>query len=224
MRNLLRASPRQPKTEDAVLREYANLAAEYDDRWSRYVRLSVQETIRHMDIRGTEKLLDVGCGTGALLKCVSGAFSDAGLYGVDPSSEMLAVARQKLGSRVELKEGMAESLPFDDDSFDVVVSSSSFHYWRHPETALAEIVRVLKPNGRVVITDWCNDYLSCRVCDMYLRLVNRAHRRTYGTKKCARLLESAGFSNIRVDRGKIDWLWGLMTATGINKQEDTKQP
>jgi len=208
--------------KEAVIREYDRLAPKYDERWSRYIRLSVQETIRRLDFRASERLLDIGCGTGTLLGIIAGSFPDAVLYGIDPSSEMLAAAKKRLGCRTDLRVGMAESLPFDDDYFDVAVSSSSLHYWRHPETALTEIVRVLKPNGRVVITDWCNDYLSCRVCGMYLRLVNRAHRRTYGTKKCVRLLKSAGFSNVRVARYKIDWLWGLMTATGINKQEDTK--
>lgn len=209
--------------EEAVIREYNSLAPEYDERWFRYVRLSVRETIRRLDFRASERLLDIGCGTGTLLRAVAKSFPDAMLNGIDPSPEMLAAAREKLGYRTELRVGIAESLPFDDDSFDVVVSSSSLHYWRHPETALAEIVRILKPNGRIVITDWCGDYLPCRVCDMYLRLVNRAHYRTFGTKKFARLLESAGFGNTRIDRYRISWLWGLMTATGMIGKKDTEQ-
>jgi ubiquinone/menaquinone biosynthesis C-methylase UbiE len=201
------------KEKDALLREYASLATEYDNRWSHYTVPSIRETIRRMDIKSTEQLLDVGCGTGTLLESVAESFPDAGLFGVDPSSEMLAVAGEKLGSDVELKEGVAESLPFADGSFDMVVSCSSFHYWREPEKALVEITRVLKPGGRVVITDWCVDYLSCRLCDIYLRLVNHAHHRTYGTKRCARFLGAAGFSDVRIDQYKINWLWGMMTAT-----------
>ncbi len=74
------------------------------------------------------------------------------------------------------------------------------------------MARVLRPNGRLVVTDWCDDYVACRICDLWLRLFNRAHFRTYGEKQCRQLLEQAGFTAVRVDRYKINWLWGLMTA------------
>jgi len=65
-----------------------------------------------------------------------------------------------------LKPGRAERLPFLDEAFDVVVSTSTFHYLRRPGKALREIARVLKPGGEIVITDWCHDYLACHVYDL----------------------------------------------------------
>ena len=76
------------------------------------------------------------------------------------------------------------------------------------------MARVLRPNGRLVITDWCDDYIACRLCDLWLRAFNRAHFRTYGEKVCRHLLEEAGFIAVRVDAYRINWLWGLMTAVG----------
>jgi len=96
----------------------------------------------------------------------------------------------------------------------VVVSTSAFHYFRNPLAALREMVRVLAPSGRIVITDWCGDYVACQLCDLFLRLFNRAHFRTYGQKQCRRLLEQAGLVDIAIDRYKINWFWGLMTAVG----------
>jgi hypothetical protein len=72
--------------------------------------------------------------------------------------------------------------------------------------------RVLKRGGRLVITDWCDDYLTCRVFDAWLRLVDRPHYRTYGQRACEALLEASRFEAIEVRRYKISWLWGLMTA------------
>ena len=125
---------------------------------------------------------------------------------------MLKVARKRLDEAVLLEQSQAESLPFSDASFDVVVSTNAFHYFRNPLGALEEMARVLRPNGRLVVTDWCDDYVACRICDLWLRLFNRAHFRTYGKKQCSQLVEQAGFTAVRVDRYKINWLWGLMTA------------
>ena len=58
------------------------------------------------------------------------------------------------------------------------------------------------------MTDCCDDCLACRVCDLTLRLVDRAHRRAYGSRDCARMLERAGYDGASVERCKIDWLWG----------------
>ena len=125
---------------------------------------------------------------------------------------MLNVARKKLGGDIALLTTQAQHLPFRSEYFDVVVSCNAFHYWREPERCLSEIARVLKPQGNLVITDWCDDYLACRVCDFFLRIFNPAHFRTYGTRECERLLNSVGFRDVRVERYKISWLWGLMTA------------
>lgn len=202
-----------PQT-DPVLREYTRLARRYDARWAYYVAASIKETLKRLPLTPTQSVLDVGCGTGALLAVLGGRFPEATLTGIDPTLEMLRMARPKLACGVRLLCAWAEQLPFPQASFDLVVSTSSFHYFRQPQLSLQEIHRVLKPNGSVVITDWCDDYLSCKLCDLALRMVNSAHGRTYGIAECKRLLEAGSFEGVAVESYKINWLWGLMTAHG----------
>ncbi len=203
-----------PTDSDAVLKEYSKLAPHYDRRWSFYIEATIRETLSRLELQPGERLLDVGCGTGVLLATLSAAVPDAKLSGVDPSREMLEVARGRLGEAVLLTQSHAESLPFSDRAFDVVVSTNAFHYFRNPLGALEGMARVLGPNGRLVITDWCDDYLACWLCDRWLRIFDRAHFRTYGQSRCRQLVEEAGFAGVRVERYKINWLWGLMTAVG----------
>jgi ubiquinone/menaquinone biosynthesis C-methylase UbiE len=195
-----------------IVEEYGRLASQYDAKWSFYVEATTRETLARLTLRPGERLLDVGCGTGALLERLSRS-PGIQLTGVDPVPEMLAIARRRLPSEVELCAGWAEQLPFDRERFDVVVSCNAFHYFREPLAALSEIRRVLAPGGRLVLTDWCDDYLACRVCDLYLRLFNQAHVKVYRRQECLRLLREAGYQGVDVERYKINWLWGLMTAT-----------
>ena len=199
---------------NALLKEYGKLAPHYDRRWSFYIEATLRETLSRLEIEPGESLLDVGCGTGVLLEALAASVPDAKLSGADPSPEMLDVARTRLGEAVVLRQGHAENLPFADQAFDVVVCTNTLHYFRNPQGALEGMARVLRPNGRFVITDWCDDYIACRLCDLWLRVFDRAHFRTYGQKQCRRLVEQAGFPAVRVDRYKINWLWGLMTAVG----------
>ncbi|HEY0510928.1 MAG TPA: methyltransferase domain-containing protein [Thermoanaerobaculia bacterium] len=196
----------------AVVAEYARLAPEYDEKWSFYIEATTRETLARLSLRPADRLLDVGCGSGALLHRLAGSHS-ARLSGVDPVPEMLAVARRKLPPEVELREGWAERLPFETGRFDVVVSCNVFHYIRQPELALREMGRVLRPGGRLVITDWCDDYLACRACGWYLRLFSRTHFNVYRERECLSFLREAGHRDLHIERYKISWLWGLMTAT-----------
>ena len=94
----------------------------------------------------------------------------------------------------------------------MVVCCNVFHYIRQPLAAIADMLRVLKPAGRLVITDWCDDYLACRLCDLYLRIFNDAHFQVYGKEECLNLLKQTAVRDASVERYKINWLWGLMTA------------
>jgi len=197
---------------NAVLHEYARLAPEYDSRWSFYIRATSRETIARLAIQPSDTVLDIGCGTGAMLAQLSVLFPDTSLYGVDASSEMLDIARQRLLSTIDLKQGWAEELPYADETFNTVVSCNMFHYIRRPDAALEEMLRVLRPNGTLVITDWCDDYLACKLCDWYLRWCDRSHFRTYGVRQCGQLLKVAHAQNIGIEKYRINWVWGLMTA------------
>lgn len=198
-----------------MVEKYAELAEDYDVRWPSYIEATTRETVARMDPGPSDRVLDVGCGTGALLHRLMASYPQARLCGIDPVPEMLDVARRKLPPEIPLQPGWAERLPFEDGAFDAIVSCNMLHYVRQPAKALAEMRRVLRPGGRVTITDWCDDYLACRLYDLCLRLVNPAHAGTYGERKCARLLRQAGFREVTVERYKISWWWGLMTAAAV---------
>src|SRR3954471_15074573 len=188
-----------------VIEEYARLAPEYDAKWSFYIEATTRETLARLNLRPWDRLLDVGCGTGALLNNLARQHRAEQLSGVDPVPEMLAVARRRLPPEVVLREGWAERLPFDDGQFDVVLSCNVFHYVRQPAAALREMSRVLSPGGRLVLTDWCDDYLACRVCDLCLRLFSPAHFKVYRERECLSLLLETGHHDVAVDRYKISW-------------------
>ena len=197
---------------DPVVAEYAKIARQYDEKWTFYVEATTRETLRRLPVTPTARVLDVGCGTGELLRRLRAKHPEALLAGLDPVPEMLAVARDKLSGKEDLRIGYADALPWKAASFDAVVSCNMFHYITHPVDALREMARVVRPGGVIVLTDWCDDYLACRVCNLYLRLTNRAFYKTYTEAECFALLRQAGFAQVRLDKYKISWLWGLMSA------------
>ncbi len=198
-----------------IQKEYARLALTYDQRWDSYVSATVCETVKRITWKGVKTLLDVGCGTGEFLKTVHSQFPKIKMAGVDLSREMLDVARQKLEENINLQNSSSEKLPFDNESFDVIVSCSAFHFFENPARVLREFQRVLKPKGQIVITDWCHDYLSCQAHDLFLRLFNRGHSRTYSSKEIREIFKEAGLENITIECYKINWLWGMMTIQSI---------
>ena len=199
-------------TPDPVVAEFSKAAKDYDSKWSFYVEATTRETLSRMALRPNDSVLDVGCGTGELLARLAAAHPAARLAGLDPVPEMLEVARTKLAGRADLRVGWANELPWPAGSFDLVVSCNMFHYVTQPVAAVREMERVLRPGGRIVITDWCDDYLACRLCSLYLRLTGKVVFKTYREAECASLLREAGRLQPRIERYKISWLWGLMTA------------
>ncbi len=98
------------------------------------------------------KLLDVGCGTGYLLSMAQEKGFD--VIGVDPSEGMLEKAVEKYGLKPEsIVTGLADKLPFPDNSFDMVMASGSLEYVKEIEGASAEMIRVAKKGGIIRIID-----------------------------------------------------------------------
>jgi ubiquinone/menaquinone biosynthesis C-methylase UbiE len=102
-------------------------------------------------------VLDVGTGPGVLLVELARSRPDLKLTGIDLSADMVASATRNLqpfGERATVRVGDVTSLPFPDGSFDLIVSSLSLHHWDHPEAAVPELARVLRPGGQVCIYDF----------------------------------------------------------------------
>lgn len=93
-------------------------------------------------------VLEVGCGAGHVL----GQFRNVNRYGIDLSEGMLARIRRRLGGTVELTRGSAMDLPFASGSFDVVLCTEVLEHVPDPAVVIAELSRVTKPGGRVVVS------------------------------------------------------------------------
>ena len=101
-----------------------------------------------------QRVLDVACGTGILAREIASRIGSVGrVVGIDPSPGMVAVAK-RLAPGVEWREGVAESLPFPDQSFEAVVSQFGLMFFTDRRQALREMLRVLAPAGRLAVAVW----------------------------------------------------------------------
>src|SRR5215831_9629346 len=118
-----------------------------------------EKMLRLAHLEPGESVLDVGCGTGTLAIAAKRQVGKTGMvYGVDASPEMIARAEKKArkaGVQVVFKQAFAQSLPFSDAQFDVVMATVMLHHLSPTARELAvEIRRVLKPGGRVLAIDF----------------------------------------------------------------------
>lgn len=116
-------------------------------------------TIDNTGLKPGESVLDVGCGTGGVTLPAKERVGATGkVAGIDPAPEMITVARHKAQRKkleIDFRVGMIEALPFQDATFDAVTASLMMHHLPEQLQAkgLAEIYRVLKPGGRLLIAD-----------------------------------------------------------------------
>jgi ubiquinone/menaquinone biosynthesis C-methylase UbiE len=154
--------PTEPKTRDylpalrfkALTRIY-DPVVELTSRERRFKELLVEQAAP----QAGQRILDLGCGTGTLAIQVKQRQPQAEVVGLDADAEMLSRAREKAegaGVELELTEGFSDELPFEDASFDRVLSTLFFHHL-DPEPKLRtarEIARVLRKGGELHVADW----------------------------------------------------------------------
>ncbi|GAA1577398.1 MULTISPECIES: class I SAM-dependent methyltransferase [Kribbella] len=112
--------------------------------------------VRHSRARPGERVLDLGTGTAYLARRMAAAVRPGGrVTGIDPSATMVRFAQRRVAADAEFRVARAQELPFDDGSFDLVVSCLAFHHVTPDDRplALAEAYRVLAPDGRLMLAD-----------------------------------------------------------------------
>jgi len=121
-------------------------------------------------------IIDVGCGTGRLLRAASRRWPQAHLFGVDPAERMISEA-ERLSPNVTFRVGPAELLPLPDQAADLIVSSLSFHHWHDQSKGLQEISRVLRPGGLLCLADLTSSRVQELIHGVGLKVVR--HQRLW---------------------------------------------
>ena len=138
---------------------FGEWAPTYEKHWmQRRILGPVQETVLEFAAEQVPKptaILDIGCGTGRLLRAAASRFPGASLDGVDAAEGMVKQAAATLppGLAIRFQQAMAESLPFADGSFDLIFSTMTFHHWADQQKSIGEVKRVLAPGGRWLVAD-----------------------------------------------------------------------
>ena len=150
--------------KEKIQQMFDGIAPDYD-RLNHLMSLGVDRSWRRralreiVDARRAQSILDIACGTGDFSLAIAGRMHpDSRITGLDLSEGMLAVMRDKvakagLQDRIGCEQGDSEAMRFADASFDVVTIAFGIRNFAHREAALREILRVLKPGGRLVILE-----------------------------------------------------------------------
>lgn len=157
---------RAPLTHDRVFsdQEYAE---EYARKHQKMTERFGQEYAEKLSARGFQggRIIDVGCGSGATNILLAEKFIDSEIVGIDLSDPLLQLANQNaheanLGERVRFEKADVQQIPYEDNSFDVVLNLNMVHLVENPVQMLNEIERILAPDGYLFIADLRRSWLG----------------------------------------------------------------
>ena len=171
-----------------------------------YLRSAQLGVISLLDLKENVSMLDIGCGTGWALGQAATLVSDKGtFYGVDLSEKMIEKAKENFRGKENFHffKANAEEIPLEDNQFEIIICTNSFHHYLHQEKALKEMHRLLRTQGKVYILDPTVDFWFAKVLAKIFHLFDRAHVRLHSTKEFEKLITTAGFNYLGAE--KIKW-------------------
>jgi len=177
-----------------------------------------RQTIRKIDLKSGQTLLDVGCATGQLVKMASESCIDAKITGIDTSMAMLASAKKNnratiLSGHVNILQTSWYDLDFANNTFDKVSASNVVYFWDNPVEILNNIYRVMKNNSQIIISFRIDETLD-------YRLMNQYGYKLFNGKQVRQFMSEANFIDLKIEdknamtrtrQWKIVWLSGIKT-------------
>jgi len=196
----------ETKKENADIKHFNRRAATYEtSRSQSYFFDRVQRMVLNLVQNGSnpETILDVGCGTGRLLRKAKKRWPNVRLIGVDAAEKMIEQATQ-LFPQAEFHVAMAETLPLPDTSVDLAFSTLSFHHWSNQAKGISEIARVLRPQGRFLLADITIPF--------WLSLFVKRFKRK-GPTRIREMFVEAGLT-VELQQRPWRWSWVMLVTVG----------
>ena len=158
--------------------------------------------LQHVAIEKQFTILDVGCGGGRTIRKHAAAASEGMIYGVDYATGSVEASRAEnrdaiAKGRVEIERASVSQLPFPDKKFDLVSAIETIYYWPDPVKDLQEILRVLKPGGRVIVI--CETYVGGRWSTVKGPAMKLIGARNFSVDEYRQLLTSAGYIEVQIN-------------------------
>jgi ubiquinone/menaquinone biosynthesis C-methylase UbiE len=162
-----------------------------------YLRKAQSNLIALLEFKDNLNFLDIGCGTGwAIGQLAKLANNNGTFYGVDLSSKMIEKAQENFKDNpvIHFITANVESIPLDDNLFDIIICTHSFHHYLNPGKALSEMHRLLKDGGKIYILDPTADTWILKIADKIIKLLEPEHVKVYSTREFQSMFATAGLN------------------------------
>lgn len=171
-------------------------AEKYDTTfYGQHARKNYKYILNELNYLKEENILDIGCGTGELLYMINK--KGLNLYGIDLSDKMIEEAKMKLQNHANLTIGDSENLPYKDNKFDIIICNDSFHHYPNPIKALKEMNRVLKNNGKLIMGDCYQPFISRQIMNIFMKFSKEGDVKIYSKKEFINMFKDSNFKNIK---------------------------
>ncbi len=199
------------KLGNLLVNDYFNLYDFTSQKILKFDESFFKKIANYSELKGTENVLDLGCGTGAFSVYLKQNFKNISLTSVDGSDLMIKRLNQKIIKNklsINTKKGFAENLPYEDNTFDIIYAIFLFSYI--PPTikpsAFKEINRVLKSDGKLVFIDIEEQHGLKKCWNVFKYISNPLFIEDGLNGDYLKLLDNAGFRNIIHHPGKHQWI------------------